>query len=206
MRRLIIIAALFSASCAPSIQMDRAQAERLLSDLSRSGADETLCTAEGRRTLRAAVQTMSREKAREGEVWPDIRGVLAGSEAIDLQQTTVAAALMTGVVRPSDLSGDARALWRVMTFAVTIQPDAHTVRKGLYVACSDVMALHRTLVHAEAEYARNRRALARAERRENYKRAVEINEDIADDAEEMREDVRNIMRRIRQKIAEHNGA
>lgn len=205
MRRLMIIAALFAASCAPAIQIDRDAAERLLADMSRGGGDETLCTAEGRRMLRAAVQTISREKARDGEVWPDIRGVLAGSEAPGLQQATVAAALLTGVVRPSDLSSEARDLWAVMTFAVTIQPDAHAVREGLYVACPDVMALHRTLAHAEAEFARNQRSLARAERRDNYKRAAEIRADIADDAEETREDVRTIMRRIRQKIAERNG-
>lgn len=186
--------------------MPIAQAEAALARMGRLGAEDALCTPEGRTQFRAAVRAVAKARAAEGAEWPNVRGMLDGAHTPDALETTVLAAVAAGVASPSDLQGEARAVGRLFTLAAFLHGQGDTLRNGLRAACVEVMALHRTLVRASVDMKRLERAIERAEERGDRARIARLARDAHEDHERFRRELELGVARIKAKLDAANAA
>lgn len=137
--------------CAPAPTITPAEARALISDLGRGDGDADLCTPEGRLRFRAAVRVHSAEMGRRGEAWPDIPDLMSGDHEPDMAELTVMGAVLSGWVKPSDLTGRAREMGGLLSLSMALHPDLGKTRRGLDVACRDVMELQRLMAVQQVE-------------------------------------------------------
>lgn len=197
---LVALAVLALGACARTPSMSLAEAEARLNQLRTEGAEVQICTVGGAQELRDAVAVYSRAEAKEGRAWPDAAAILDGERGPDLVETAVMAAVLAGVVRPSDLAGEARPYARILTLAALTQPHGRAFRDGVAAACEDVVSLHRFIVVKRQQIARRERAIQRAMERDDRSRTRQLRERLADDHREFAVESDRIVRRIQAKI------
>lgn len=192
------LAATALTACAQPPPMELSEAQEVMRRLG-GGQTVEVCSPEGRVRLRSATRALSRAEAEQGRHWPDLAGAMDGREP-DGAEVAALAALTAGVIEPSDVTGPARHMARMLDFAAGMQPDARVLRDGLRSACEDTMALHRLMVRAQLGAERRKRSVERARERGDHERAEELMRRAADDQEDIARDMERAVARITAQI------
>ena len=131
------------AGCSPSPAVTADEASAVIADVRRGRGDVDLCTKGGRSRFREAVRIHSARMNARGEAWPDMSGLMSGENEPDMAELTVIGAVLFGWVKPGDLSGRAGQIGGLLDLSMALSPNMRKARRGVEIACPEVMEMQR---------------------------------------------------------------